>query len=222
MIAVVHYSYIIAVKSVNNHRHRFSAPVNMVYTSEKMKRLNSVKNCDPICIPSSPLDKSSQSGRSLVVSRANPSHCCFCNIRHASIACPSLDPVSGNIPIPPSNLSSLLPTKCSDCKRVDISTTSTVYNSRWSPADSNHEEDSPMSYSHSCRLYSSSSTFYPTSTLFSCRLSSSSTFYSTPSPETLTTIKISKFKKDLKKTLLKIQNAFNSVEWYPDLNFTLR
>ena len=32
--------------------------------------------------------------------------------------------------------------------------------------------------------------------------------------ETLTTIKISKFKKDLKKTLLKIQNAFNSVEWY--------
>ena len=40
--------------------------------------------------------------------------------------------------------------------------------------------------------------------------------------ETLTTIKISKFKKDLKKTLLKIQNAFNSVEWYPDLNFTLR
>ena len=95
MIAVVHYSYIIAVKSVNNHRHRFSAPVNMVYTSEKMKRLNSVKNCDPICIPSSPLDKSSQSGRSLVVSRANPSHCCFCNTRHASIACPSLDPVSG-------------------------------------------------------------------------------------------------------------------------------
>ena len=40
--------------------------------------------------------------------------------------------------------------------------------------------------------------------------------------ETLTTIKISKFKKDLKKTLLKIQNAFNNVEWYPDLNFTLR
>ena len=39
--------------------------------------------------------------------------------------------------------------------------------------------------------------------------------------ETLTTIKISKFKKDLKQTL-KIQNAFNSVEWYPDLNFTLR
>ena len=40
--------------------------------------------------------------------------------------------------------------------------------------------------------------------------------------QTLTTIKISSFKKDLKKTLLKIQNAFNSVEWYPDLNFTLR
>ena len=40
--------------------------------------------------------------------------------------------------------------------------------------------------------------------------------------ETLTTIKISKFKKDLKKTLLKIQNVFNNVEWYPDLNFTLR
>ena len=40
--------------------------------------------------------------------------------------------------------------------------------------------------------------------------------------ETLTTIKISKFEKDLKKTLLKIQNAFNSVEWYPDRNFTLR
>ena len=42
-----------------------------------------------------------------------------------------------------------------------------------------------MSYSHSCRLYSSS-TFYPTSTpssLFSCRLySSSSTFYPTPQP----------------------------------------
>ena len=37
-----------------------------------------------------------------------------------------------------------------------------------------------------------------------------------------TTIKISKVKKDLKKTLLKIQNAFNSVEWYPDLNFILR
>ena len=35
-----------------------------------------------------------------------------------------------------------------------------------------------------------------------------------------TTIKISKFKKDFKKTLLKIQNAFNSVEWYPE--FTLR
>ena len=40
--------------------------------------------------------------------------------------------------------------------------------------------------------------------------------------ETLTTIKISKFKNDLKKTLLKIQNSSNSVEWYPDLNFTLR
>ena len=40
--------------------------------------------------------------------------------------------------------------------------------------------------------------------------------------EILTTIKISKFKKDLKKTLLKIQNAFNSVEWYPDLTSTLR
>ena len=40
--------------------------------------------------------------------------------------------------------------------------------------------------------------------------------------ETVTTIKISNLKKDLKKTLLKIQNAFNSVEWYPDLNFTPR
>ena len=40
--------------------------------------------------------------------------------------------------------------------------------------------------------------------------------------ETSTTIKIWKFKKDLKKTLLKIQNAFNSAEWYPELNFTLR
>ena len=40
--------------------------------------------------------------------------------------------------------------------------------------------------------------------------------------EVSTTLKISKFKKDLKKTLLNIQNAFNSVEWYPDLSFTLR
>ena len=40
--------------------------------------------------------------------------------------------------------------------------------------------------------------------------------------ETLTTIKTLKFKKVLKKNLLKIQNAFKSDEWYPDMNFTVR
>ena len=34
-------------------------------------------------------------------------------------------------------------------------------------------------------------------------------------------IKISKFKCDLKKSLLEIQNSFDNIEWYQDLNFTL-
>ena len=100
----------------------------MVYTSEKNKRLNSIRDCDPICKPSSPLDKSSQAGKSLIVSRAHPTHCCFCNTRHASISCPSLDPVSGSIPRPTTtaDISSLPPSKCRDCQVVDSSTTSSV------------------------------------------------------------------------------------------------
>ena len=39
--------------------------------------------------------------------------------------------------------------------------------------------------------------------------------------ETLVEIKVSKFKNDLKQHLLKIQNAYDSIEWYPDHNFTL-
>ena len=39
--------------------------------------------------------------------------------------------------------------------------------------------------------------------------------------DTLFEIKISKFKKDLKCTLLEIQNAYDPIEWYPDHNFAL-
>ena len=39
--------------------------------------------------------------------------------------------------------------------------------------------------------------------------------------ETLFEIKVSKFKKDLKQILLKIQNDYDTIEWYPDHNFTL-
>ena len=53
-------------------------------------------------------------GKSSIVSWAHPTHCRFCNTRHASISCPSLDPVYGSIPRPTTSadISSLPPSKC--------------------------------------------------------------------------------------------------------------
>ena len=97
----------------------------MVYTSEKDKRLNSIANCDPICKPSSPLDKSTQRGKPLLVSRANPNFCVFCGVRHASISCPAVDPVSEEIPS--ATLSHPFPpSKFRDCEVLHRNTTITV------------------------------------------------------------------------------------------------
>ena len=38
---------------------------------------------------------------------------------------------------------------------------------------------------------------------------------------TIVEISVAKFKKDLRKILLKIQNAFDETEWYPDYKFNL-
>ena len=38
---------------------------------------------------------------------------------------------------------------------------------------------------------------------------------------TIVETSVAKFKKDLRKILLKIQNAFDDTEWYPDYNFNL-
>ena len=95
----------------------------MVYTSEKQKRLNSILNCDPICKPSSPLDKSTQRGKPSVVSRAHPNFCSFCGVRHASISCTALDTVSEDRP---SDTFSLPPSKCSDYLTIDRTTMTTI------------------------------------------------------------------------------------------------
>ena len=95
----------------------------MVYTSEKNRRLNSILRCDPFCKPSSPLDKSTQRGKPLVVSRANPNFCASCGVRHASISCSALDPVSEDIP---SNPIPHPPSKWRDCELVSRHTTTTV------------------------------------------------------------------------------------------------
>ena len=95
----------------------------MVYTSEKDKRLNSIRDCDPICKPSSALDKSTQRGKPLVVSRANPNFCAFCGERHATISCSALDPVSEDTP---SITLSNPPSKCTNCITIDRTTTVTV------------------------------------------------------------------------------------------------
>ena len=38
---------------------------------------------------------------------------------------------------------------------------------------------------------------------------------------TIVETSVAKFKNDLRKILLKIQNAFDDIEWYPDYNFNL-
>ena len=48
--------------------------------------MNSALLCDPICKPISPLDKWTQAGKTLIVSRANPNFYVFCNKRHAGIS----------------------------------------------------------------------------------------------------------------------------------------
>ena len=95
----------------------------MVYNSDKQKRLNSITSCDPICKPLTPLDKSTQRGKPLVVSRANPDFCRFCSERYASISCPSLDPVAEEEPTS-SNLPP--PSKCPNCVSLERTTTTTV------------------------------------------------------------------------------------------------
>ena len=63
-------------------------------TAEKRKRLKSVKYVNnPISKPDSEREKGVQAGRSLVVSRARPTFCQFCKIRHSSLACPVVNPV---------------------------------------------------------------------------------------------------------------------------------
>ena len=63
-------------------------------TAEKRKRLKSVKYVNnPISKPDSEREKGVQADRSLVVSRARPTFCQFCKIRHSSLACPVVNPV---------------------------------------------------------------------------------------------------------------------------------
>ena len=89
----------------------------MVYTSDKDKRLNSITSCDPICKPSSPRDKSTQRGRPLVITRAHPNFCTHCGERHASISCPTLNPVDDDVPLPNYSIAMPVPpSKCPDCK----------------------------------------------------------------------------------------------------------
>ena len=38
---------------------------------------------------------------------------------------------------------------------------------------------------------------------------------------TIVETSVAKFKKDLRKSILKIQNAFDDTKWYPDFNFNL-
>lgn len=93
----------------------------MVYVPEKTKRMNSVLPCDPICKPSSPLDKSTQAGKSLITSRANPNFCVFCNKRHAGISCSSVNPVtSSDADYIPPQAAHLPPSKCKDCIVLDV------------------------------------------------------------------------------------------------------
>ena len=89
--------------------------------------LNSVLDCDAICKPAVPTEKSTQAGKSLVVSRANPNFCTFCQQRHASLSCTALDPVGDEIPSSSSSTNaSLPPSKCKDCTMVDKTTITTV------------------------------------------------------------------------------------------------
>ena len=99
----------------------------MVYNSEKQKRLNSIQSCDPICKPTNLLDKSTQRGRPLVVSRSHPDFCVFCGTRHSSISCEAVDPVHQDHDVPTSSqTTSLPPSKCRDCTSLDHSTTITI------------------------------------------------------------------------------------------------
>lgn len=101
----------------------------MPYVSEKTKRMNSVRPCDPICKPSSPLDKSTQSGKSLIVSRGNPNLCVFCDQRHAGVSCSTCDPVStidsttDNTPHP---RRPPVPSKCKECIVLDEQKSSVI------------------------------------------------------------------------------------------------
>ena len=97
----------------------------MVYNSDKQKRLNSINSCDPICKPLTPLDKSTQRGKPLVVSRSNPDFCRFCSERHATISCPSLDHVAEE-DLEPTSSTLPPPSKCPNCVSLERTTTTTV------------------------------------------------------------------------------------------------
>ena len=85
--------------------------------------MNSSRPCDPICIPNSPLDKFTQAGKTLIVSRANPTFCVFCNHeRHAGISCSSHDPVASTDAGGLSNNSTprVSSSKCNDCVVMNV------------------------------------------------------------------------------------------------------
>ena len=109
----------------NIYNYKYNIYSIMVYNSDKQKRLNSVNSCDPICKPLTPLDKSTQRGKPLVVSRAHPDFCHFCGERHATISCPSLDPVAEK-DVDPKSSTLPPPSKCPNCISLERTTTTTV------------------------------------------------------------------------------------------------
>ena len=57
------------------------------------------------------------------MTRANPNFCAFCGVRHASISCPAVNPVSDDLP---SSTYAHPPSKCPDCIQSDRTKTVTV------------------------------------------------------------------------------------------------
>ena len=57
------------------------------------------------------------------VTRANPNFCAFCGVRNAFISCPTVDPVSADLPF---SAFSHPPSKCPDCTQIERTTNVTV------------------------------------------------------------------------------------------------
>ena len=67
--------------------------------SEKQKRLNSVVYHSSDISKPEGNSKSCQVGKGLISTRSRPNFCIFCRTRHATLACPQLDPVTATSPL---------------------------------------------------------------------------------------------------------------------------